>query len=190
MFYFEDENGVTQNAPALRSREDSISSHGSTSSAKSTSSSRSSETDARASPMTVVDTPSTICSSKPQSAALKISGAANGSVPRTNATTKPSSMSGSPGTKRPKRRADTLNASTFHELYELKGELLGRGAYASVRTCVSKYTGKEYAVKIIDKRPGHSRSRVIKEIQLFTTCAGHPNIVQLIEFFESTTDSI
>uniref|UniRef100_A0A915KMZ6 Protein kinase domain-containing protein n=1 Tax=Romanomermis culicivorax TaxID=13658 RepID=A0A915KMZ6_ROMCU len=58
------------------------------------------------------------------------------------------------------------------------------GAYARVVTCVSLITGKDFAVKIIEKRPGHSRVRIIKEIELFHLCVGHPNIVQLVEYFE------
>lgn len=87
--------------------------------------------------------------------------------------------------KRTKSRRDaTLSASSFSELYFLTGEHLGRGAYATVETCVHRLSGIEYAVKIIEKRPENSRTRVIKEIETFHLCAGHPNIVQLIEYFE------
>jgi len=78
----------------------------------------------------------------------------------------------------------SLASNTFQELYRLTGEVLGQGAYASVQTCVNIYTEVEYAVKIIDKVPTHSRSRVFKEIDLFHHCQGHPNIIQLIEYFE------
>jgi len=80
----------------------------------------------------------------------------------------------------------SLASNTFHELYRLTGEMLGQGAYASVQTCVNIYTEVEYAVKIIDKVPTHSRARVFKEIDLFHHCQGHPNIIQLIEYFEET----
>merc|ERR1719325_396179 len=60
----------------------------------------------------------------------------------------------------------SLASNTVQELYRLTGEVLGQGAYASVQT----------AVKIIDKVPTHSRSRVFKEIDLFHHCQGHPNI--------------
>lgn len=49
---------------------------------------------------------------------------------------------------------------------------------------MSLYTDLEYAVKIIDKIPGHARARVFKEVETFHHCQGHPNIIQLIEFFE------
>lgn len=72
----------------------------------------------------------------------------------------------------------------FPELYKLTGEVLGEGAYASVQSCVNMYTGLEYAVKMIEKVPGHSRSRVFREVETFHHCKGHPNIIQLLEFFE------
>merc|ERR1711993_225295 len=91
--------------------------------------------------------------------------------------------------RRKKKRtasSTSLASNTFHELYRLTGEMLGQGAYASVRTCVNIFTEVEYAVKIIDKVPTHSRARVFKEIDLFHHCQGHPNIIQLIEYFEET----
>jgi len=86
--------------------------------------------------------------------------------------------------RKKKRTGSSLFASTFNELYKLTGEFLGQGAYASVQTCVNIWTDVEYAVKIIDKVPGHSRNRVFKEVETFHHCQGHPNIIQLIEFFE------
>ena len=79
--------------------------------------------------------------------------------------------------------ATSLASNTFQELYSL-GEVLGEGAYARVQTCINIFTGVEYAVKIIDKVPSHSRSRVFKEIDLFHRCQGHENIIQLVEYFE------
>ncbi|KAJ8666840.1 hypothetical protein QAD02_008502 [Eretmocerus hayati] len=88
--------------------------------------------------------------------------------------------------RRKKKRSSgsSLVSSCFQELYKLTGEVLGEGAYASVQTCASLYTDLEYAVKIIDKIPGHARERVFKEVETFHHCQGHPNIIQLIEFFE------
>ena len=89
--------------------------------------------------------------------------------------------------RRKKKRtasSTSLASNTFQELYKLTGEVLGQGAYASVQTCVNIYTEVEYAVKIIEKVPTHSRARVFKEIDLFHHCQGHPNIIQLIEYFE------
>lgn len=66
----------------------------------------------------------------------------------------------------------------------MTGEILGEGAYATVQTCINIYTEVECAVKIIDKIPGHARARVFREVETFHHCQGHPNILQLIEFFE------
>lgn len=86
--------------------------------------------------------------------------------------------------RKKKKTNSSLVATTFQELYHLTGEVLGEGAYASVRTCRNVWTDIEYAVKIIEKVPGHSRSRVFKEIETFHHCRGHKNIIQLIEYFE------
>jgi len=92
------------------------------------------------------------------------------------------------GRRKKKKTASScsLASNTFKELYHLTGEVLGTGAYASVQTCVNVYTDVEYAVKIIEKIPGHSRSRVFKEIETFHHCQGHKNIIQLIEYFEES----
>jgi serine/threonine protein kinase len=86
--------------------------------------------------------------------------------------------------RRKKRTSSSLQSSCFQELYKLTGEVLGEGAYASVQTCINIYTDMEYAVKIIDKIPGHARARVFREVETFHHCQGHPNILQLLEFFE------
>jgi len=87
--------------------------------------------------------------------------------------------------KKKKRSERTLIASSFSDLYKLTGETLGEGSYGKVETCVNVYTGIEYAVKTIEKRPGfYSRSKVMKEIEIYYVCQGHNNIIQLIEYFE------
>jgi len=92
------------------------------------------------------------------------------------------------GRRKKKKTASStsLASNTFQELYRLTGEVLGQGAYAIVQTCVNIYTEVEYAAKIIDKVPGHSRARVFKEIDLFHHVQGHKNIIQLIEYFEES----
>jgi len=88
--------------------------------------------------------------------------------------------------KKKKRTATSSSfaTNTFKEIYHLTNEILGKGAYASVETCINIFTRVEYAVKIIEKIPGHSRTRVFKEIDLFHHCKGNKNIIQLIEYFE------
>lgn len=73
----------------------------------------------------------------------------------------------------------------FYDRYKMAKDHLGAGAYACVRTCVSLETGEEFAVKLVDKRkPGHTRSRIFREVEIFKLCKSHPNIVQLVEWFE------
>jgi len=73
----------------------------------------------------------------------------------------------------------------FNDFYQLTDDHLGAGAYASVRTAVSLVDGQEYAVKVVDKHePGHTRSRILREVEIFRMCRNHPNMVQLIEWFE------
>ncbi|KAH7727160.1 Protein kinase domain containing protein [Aphelenchoides avenae] len=73
----------------------------------------------------------------------------------------------------------------FDDFYRMGNDHLGSGAYASVRTATSISTGKEYAVKLVGKHePGHTRSRILREVDTFKMCKNHPNIVQLIEWFE------
>merc|ERR1711972_917390 len=75
--------------------------------------------------------------------------------------------------------------ATFLDLYKLTGEILGEGSEGKVETCKNVFTGIEYAVKIIEKRPGsYNRSKVLKEIEIYHLCRGMKNIIQLIEFFE------
>jgi len=88
--------------------------------------------------------------------------------------------------RRKKKKTDrTLVASSFDDLYKLTGETLGEGSYGKVETCINIFTEIEYAVKIIEKRPGlYSRCKVLKEIEIYHMCRGQQNIIQLIEFFE------
>ncbi|XP_073500155.1 MAP kinase-interacting serine/threonine-protein kinase 1 isoform X2 [Phyllobates terribilis] len=70
------------------------------------------------------------------------------------------------------------------DLYRLTEEMLGEGAYAKVQGCVSLQSGKEYAVKIVEKKTGHSRGRVFREVETLYQCQGNKNILELIEFCE------
>ncbi|XP_014243203.1 MAP kinase-interacting serine/threonine-protein kinase 2 isoform X2 [Cimex lectularius] len=90
-------------------------------------------------------------------------------------------------TRRRKKTTASFVTSCFQDLYRLTDEVLGRGAYASVVTCVNILTDMEFAVKVIDKIPGHPRARVFREVETFHHCHGHPNIIQLLEMFEDDT---
>lgn len=84
------------------------------------------------------------------------------------------------------RRKSSLNPAShgFNDVYQLTGEILGEGACASVQKCRKRATGEEFAVKVAEKKSGLNRSRVFREVEIFYHCQGHPNIIQLIEYFE------
>ncbi|XP_076860393.1 MAP kinase-interacting serine/threonine-protein kinase 2b isoform X2 [Brachyhypopomus gauderio] len=86
--------------------------------------------------------------------------------------------------KKKRCRATDSFSGRFEDVYKLQDEVLGEGAYAKVQTCINQITQKEYAVKIIEKVPGHSRSRVFREVEMLYQCQGHRNILELVEFFE------
>uniref|UniRef100_A0AAY4D8A5 non-specific serine/threonine protein kinase n=1 Tax=Denticeps clupeoides TaxID=299321 RepID=A0AAY4D8A5_9TELE len=83
--------------------------------------------------------------------------------------------------KKKRCRATDSFSGRFEDVYRLKDEILGEGAYARVQTCTSQITNKEFAVKIIEKRPGHSRNRVFREVEMLYQCQGHR---LLLNFFE------
>ena len=89
-------------------------------------------------------------------------------------------------TRRRKARRSSFSSTgpSFFDFYELTGEILGEGACGSVRKCRKISTGEEYAVKVAEKKSGLNRSRVFREVDIFSYCQGHPNIIQLIEYFE------
>lgn len=94
------------------------------------------------------------------------------------------------GTRRVPRTPRRKNSSKcgFFDYYKLTDEHLGSGAYGSVTTCKSIKSGQEFAVKIVDKHgETHSRKRILREVNIFKTCKGHPNIVQLLDWFEDDT---
>uniref|UniRef100_A0A672YGI3 non-specific serine/threonine protein kinase n=1 Tax=Sphaeramia orbicularis TaxID=375764 RepID=A0A672YGI3_9TELE len=67
--------------------------------------------------------------------------------------------------KKKRTRATDSFTGSFDDLYKLTDEVLGQGAYAKVQGCISLQNGKEFAVKIIEKSAGHSRSRVFREVE-------------------------
>ncbi|XP_039752168.1 phosphorylase b kinase gamma catalytic chain, liver/testis isoform isoform X2 [Pararge aegeria] len=85
-------------------------------------------------------------------------------------------------------------AKEFYAKYEPK-EIIGRGISSTVRRCVEKETGKEYAAKIIDlsqeSQDGvdtHTMREATKqEINILRMVAGHPYIIELQDVFESET---
>eukprot|EP00064_Thunnus_orientalis_P018889 superscaffoldBa00004506_g18997 len=73
--------------------------------------------------------------------------------------------------KKKRTRATDSSTGTFDDLYKLTDEVLGQGAYAKVQGCISLQNGQEFAVKIIEKSAGHSRSRVFREVETLYQCS-------------------
>lgn len=87
--------------------------------------------------------------------------------------------------KRKKKLISRYKPADFHDVYQMTEDSLGKGSCGSVYTCKNVKTQKEYAVKVIEKGlASHPRSKILKEIEMFHHCHGHPNIVELIEYFE------
>lgn len=74
-------------------------------------------------------------------------------------------------------------------------EICGVGISSIVRRCVSKDTGQEYAVKIIDIsgekaedfHADQTKHETIREINILKMCDGHPNIINLHDSFQTPT---
>lgn len=91
---------------------------------------------------------------------------------------------GNSGTRNSRKKRRRAAIKKFNDLYEETGEFLGNGSYASVKTYKKKETGKEFAVKMINKCTSLQRSKVFKEIEIFHQCQGNENILNLVEYFE------
>ncbi|CAF4886505.1 unnamed protein product [Pieris macdunnoughi] len=85
-------------------------------------------------------------------------------------------------------------AKEFYAKYEPK-EIIGRGISSTVRRCIEKETGHEFAAKIIDlsqeSQDGvdtHTmRDATRQEINILRVVTGHPYIIELQDVFESET---
>lgn len=67
---------------------------------------------------------------------------------------------------------------------------LGEGAFSSVHKAVSRQTGDEFALKVIDLRPlrlsrGFEPDRLKREVRIMKALRPHPNIVRLFDVFET-----
>jgi phosphorylase kinase gamma subunit len=83
------------------------------------------------------------------------------------------------------REESVRGGGQFHMQYEPR-EILGKGLSSTVRKCVSKETGQEYAVKIVDKSQEESIIESISvEMQVLRTLPDHKHIINLLDVFES-----
>ena len=72
----------------------------------------------------------------------------------------------------------------IEDLFEFK-EKIGQGNFGLVRKCIEKNTGKEYAVKIMDKNKIKKNDlQFIIQERNYMILIKHPNIVSLVQDFE------
>ncbi|ELV13660.1 Serine/threonine-protein kinase DCLK2 [Tupaia chinensis] len=104
------------------------------------------------------------------------------------------SGSKSPGpSRRSKSPASGVNgnrcseSSTLLEKYRV-GKVIGDGNFAVVKECVERSTGKEFALKIIDKAKCCGKEHLIENEVSILRRVKHPNIIMLVEEMETATE--
>lgn len=71
----------------------------------------------------------------------------------------------------------------------VKGKILGEGRFAVVRAATHRTSGKEYALKVINRAKVFGREDIVENELKILRSVNHPNIIKLIEDFE-TCDEI
>lgn len=95
-----------------------------------------------------------------------------------------SDVSDKPRRKKKKKRHYEETNQTFHDKYTLSSEILGEGANSIVALAKENCSGKDFAVKIIDKYEDYDRSRVLREIDLLHFLRDCPNVLHLHDSYE------
>ncbi|XP_056626022.1 serine/threonine-protein kinase DCLK2 isoform X2 [Triplophysa dalaica] len=80
-----------------------------------------------------------------------------------------------------------LAASTILDKYNI-GKVIGDGNFAVVKECVERCTGKEFALKIIDKNKCRGKEHLIENEVGVLRRVKHPNIIMLIEEVDTPTE--
>ncbi|XP_062284130.1 serine/threonine-protein kinase DCLK2 isoform X1 [Scomber scombrus] len=80
-----------------------------------------------------------------------------------------------------------LPASNILEKYKI-GKVIGDGNFAVVKECVERSTGKEFALKIIDKAKCSGKEHLIENEVAVLRKVKHPNIIMLIEEVDTPSD--
>ncbi|NWJ02010.1 DCLK2 kinase, partial [Crypturellus undulatus] len=80
-----------------------------------------------------------------------------------------------------------LGSSTILEKYKV-GKVIGDGNFAVVKECVERSTGKEFALKIIDKAKCCGKEHLIENEVSILRRVKHPNIIMLIEEMDTPTE--
>ncbi|XP_053316625.1 serine/threonine-protein kinase DCLK2 isoform X2 [Spea bombifrons] len=77
--------------------------------------------------------------------------------------------------------------SVILEKYKV-GKVIGDGNFAVVKECVERSTGKEFALKIIDKAKCCGKEHLIENEVAILRQVKHPNIIMLIEEMDTATE--
>ncbi|XP_049761165.1 serine/threonine-protein kinase DCLK2 isoform X2 [Elephas maximus indicus] len=78
-------------------------------------------------------------------------------------------------------------SSTLLEKYRI-GKVIGDGNFAVVKECMDRSTGKEFALKIIDKAKCCGKEHLIENEVSILRRVKHPNIIMLVEEMETATE--
>ncbi|XP_062420263.1 serine/threonine-protein kinase DCLK2 isoform X3 [Pungitius pungitius] len=78
-------------------------------------------------------------------------------------------------------------ASTVLDKYDV-GKVIGDGNFAVVKECVERSTGKEFALKIIDKAKCSGKEHLIENEVAVLRKVKHPNIIMLIEELDTPSE--
>ncbi|KAI5107689.1 serine/threonine-protein kinase DCLK2 isoform X3 [Silurus meridionalis] len=78
-------------------------------------------------------------------------------------------------------------ASAIMEKY-IVGKVIGDGNFAVVKECVERSTGKEFALKIIDKNKCRGKEHLIESEVAVLRRVKHPNIIMLVEEVDTSSE--
>ncbi|XP_053088406.1 serine/threonine-protein kinase DCLK2 isoform X2 [Pangasianodon hypophthalmus] len=78
-------------------------------------------------------------------------------------------------------------ASAIVEKYKV-GKVIGDGNFAVVKECVERSTGKEFALKIIDKNKCRGKEHLIESEVAVLRRVKHPNIIMLMEEVDTPSE--
>ncbi|KAI3353326.1 hypothetical protein L3Q82_019860 [Scortum barcoo] len=78
-------------------------------------------------------------------------------------------------------------SSSISEKYKI-GKVIGDGNFAVVKECMERSTGKEFALKIIDKAKCSGKEHLIENEVAVLRRVKHPNIIMLIEEVDTSSE--
>ncbi|MGH0135761.1 UNVERIFIED_CONTAM: hypothetical protein FKN15_055217 [Acipenser sinensis] len=80
-----------------------------------------------------------------------------------------------------------LSTSAILDKYKV-GKVIGDGNFAVVKECIERSTGKEFALKIIDKAKCSGKEHLIENEVAVLRRVKHPNIIMLIEEVDTVAE--